>query len=292
MDTVSGKYREKILEMIKLSRQSHAVDEHNVFQPGNRAILPYIDQMVGELLLEGSRIAHFERLEELFAEARSGKACLILSEHYSNFDLPCIHYLARKASPTGAEIADALIAIAGIKLNEANPAVLAFTEAFTRIVIYPSRALEIIKSKIKEPKDMVGEALKSATINRAAMRALKKHQNEGHLVLVFPAGTRYRPWEPETKRGVREIDSYLKSFDKMVLLSINGNILRINPDGEMMEDVIVRDKVVIDCSPVIDCAEFRESVKDEAGFRDDKKQMIVDEVMRRLDDMHAENEKS
>ena len=111
------------------------------------------------------------------------------------------------------------------------------------------------------------------------------------MVLVYPAGTRFRPWDSASKRGVREIASYIKTFDFMVLISINGNILRINPAGEMSEDLIVRDKLIMTVSPVIACREFRAAIKDEAGFREDKKQLVVDEVMKRLEQLHRDAEK-
>jgi len=119
--------------------------------------------------------------------------------------------------------------MAGIKLHEENLLIRVLTEAYTRIVIYPRRYLEIIRSKIKEPHDLVQEVLKSNSINRAAMKALARVKAQGKMVLVYPAGTRFRPWDSGSKRGVREIDSYIKTFDAMVFISINGNVLRINP---------------------------------------------------------------
>ena len=48
----------------------------------------------------------------------------------------------------------------------------------------------------------------------------------------------------------------------MVLISINGNVLRVNPAGEMSGDLIARDKLVMTVSPVIDCREFRAAIKE------------------------------
>jgi hypothetical protein len=58
----------------------------------------------------------------------------------------------------------------------------------------------------------------------------------------------------------------------------------------MSEDLITRDRLVMTVSPVIPCAKFRAEIRDKAGFRDDKKQLVVDEVMRRLDALHREAE--
>jgi glycerol-3-phosphate O-acyltransferase len=286
MEVISKRYRDDIIKMVQLSKLSHEVDEESVLQLGNKEILPYIEAIVEKHLLPGSRVLHPERIERLLAMAEKGESCLILPEHYSNFDLPCFIYLLKKAGDAGRRLADAIVAVAGIKLNETNPVVLAFTEAYTRVVIYPSRSLEIIRERFMEPREMLDEILKGTSINRAATKTINKIKKEGSVILVFPAGTRYRPWDPSTKKGVREIDSYLKTFDHMMLVSINGNILRINPEGEMDEDLIADDKVLFDLSEPIDCKEFRKEVKEGLNFGDDTKQMIVDEVMRRLDAMH------
>ena len=263
----------------------HAV----IFQVGNEQILPFIDSIIAENLLPGSCIQGMEQLAEILAAAKAGEPCLLLLEHYSNFDLPVFHYLLQKAGPKGAELADALLAIAGIKLNESNPVVLAFTEAYTRLVIYPSRSLEILKNNYKDPKELLAEVMKSTTVNLASMRALSQLKRQGNLVLVFPSGTRYRPWDPSTKRGVREIDSYIKSFSKMCLVAINGNILRLNAEGGggMEDDLVCEDRVVYTVSPVIECADFREQLKHDHHMGEDRKQARVDEIMIQLEHLHG-----
>jgi glycerol-3-phosphate O-acyltransferase len=176
-----------------------------------------------------------------------------------------------------------------MKLNEDNPVVAAFAEAYTRIIIYPSRSL----AGITDPETLKREEQRSRVINLASMRALDQVRKQGNAVLVFPSGTRYRPGKPETKRGVREIDSYIRLSDIMLLISINGNCLRFSDDPhDMLGDVLYRDRVIMTASPVIDCQAFREEAKawanDEAA---DKKQVVVDYVMHRLEAMHEENEK-
>ena len=286
MEPISARYRETIMKMIKCSKRELAITTDDVYQPGNADILPFIDSIIEENLEKGSGIHDLPNLERLLELADSGKSCLLLLEHYSNFDLPVFSYLLRKAGPAGTRIAGALVAIAGIKLSETDPVVTAFTEAYSRLVIYPSRSLEIIKANLKDPKELVAEMMKSSSINRAAMKSLGELKVSGKLVLVFPSGTRYRPWDPSTKRGVREIDSYLKSFDYMCMVSINGNILRINPEGAMKEDLICRDTVVYDVSPPIECAGFREKAKQAKHFGDDRKQANVDALMAALEAMH------
>jgi 1-acyl-sn-glycerol-3-phosphate acyltransferase len=293
MEPIVRKYRDRIMRMMGVSRGQPLVSDKNVYQLGNPEILPFIDSIIAENILPGSGIQGFERLEELLAAAKAGEPCLLLLEHYSNFDLPVFHYLLRQQKPLGPEIADALLAIAGIKLNETNPVVLAFTEAYTRLVVYPSRSLEIIQRNLKDPKELLAEVMRSTTVNRASMKSLAELKRQGKILLVFPSGTRYRPWDPSTKKGVREIDSYVKSFSKMALVAINGNILRFNCEGgdAMEEDLLCEDRVLYSVGPITDCAEFRERMRHEHHFREDKKQALVDEIMIQLERLHEAAEK-
>jgi glycerol-3-phosphate O-acyltransferase len=293
MEPISRRYRDRIVRMMGVSRGQTIVSDKNVHQPGNPDILPYIDSIIAENLLPGSGIRGMENLEELLAAAKDGEACLLLLEHYSNFDLPVFHYLLRQSGAGGPAFADALLAIAGIKLNETNPVVLAFTEAYSRLVIYPSRSIEIIQRNLKDPKEMLAEVMRSTTVNLASMRALLELKKQGNIILVFPSGTRYRPWDPSSKKGVREIASYVKSFSRMCLVAVNGNILRLNSEegGGMEDDLVCEDRVVYTAGSVIDCASFREHVKRVHHFREDKKQAMVDEIMAQLERLHDTAEK-
>ena len=161
------------------------------------------------------------------------------------------------------------------------------SEHYERIVIYPSRSL----AGITDPQQLEEEMKRSRSINTASMRTLEEVRNNGKVIIVYPAGTRYRPGRPETKRGVREIDSYIRTSDIMMLVSINGNCLRISDDpSNMLGDIVCQDKVVIEVSPVINCAEFRERAKQRCSEGADKKQAVVDLVMEELEIMHNRNE--
>jgi glycerol-3-phosphate O-acyltransferase len=223
-----------------------------------------------------------ENLIDLYGKAVAGKSCLLLPEHYSNFDLSLFSYLLRKESEQGRAIADAVVSIAGIKLNEESPVVAAFITAYSRLVIYPSRSLQGLDAEKNR-----AEIIRSNSINRAAMKALLKLKMSGKLILVFPSGTRYRPWDPNSKKGVREIDSYIKSFDYMCPVTINGEILHVR-QGDMMEDSVSKDVMLLSAGRVLSCAEFRDKTRadaDTAGI-EDKKQFTVDAIMGLLEDMH------
>jgi glycerol-3-phosphate O-acyltransferase len=282
METLSGAFKDLVVQALQISKSFGKITEHNVYQQAIPAILPLLDKMSDTLLLPGSCICGFDYLDDAYTKVTSGKSCLLFLEHYSNMDLPIFSYLLRKKGERGKAIADALVAIAGMKLSEESPAVAAFTAAFTRIVIYPSRSLLGLDAE----KDKA-EITRSNSINRAAMKNLLKVKTQGKLILVFPSGTRYRPWDPSTKRGVREIDSYIKSFDYMCPIAINGEVLHVR-QGDMMEDFVSNDVVCITAGPVLSCHEFREKAraKAETAGMGDKKQAVVDAVMDVLEEMH------
>jgi len=129
------------------------------------------------------------------------------------------------------------------------------------------------------------EIIRGNAINRAAMKVLTRQKASGKLILVFPAGTRFRPWDPESKRGVREIDSYIRSFDYMCFVAINGEILHVQKT-DMMNDAVSKDLLRVTAGPVISCAEFREKARAAAVDSADLKQAVVDAIMAELDRMH------
>ncbi|MDR0598659.1 MAG: 1-acyl-sn-glycerol-3-phosphate acyltransferase [Treponema sp.] len=282
METILSAFGELVKLALSRSRAAPKITEDTVFQPGNAEIRPLLDQMVETLALPGSGISGMENLRELYGRLKKGCPCLLLPEHYGNLDLTMFDYFVRREEG-GEEIADSLAAIAGMKHNEENPAVAAFASAYTRLLIYPSRSLQGLN-----PETDKDEIARCAAINRASTRTLIRIKERGRLILVFPSGTRYRPWDPESKRGVREIDSYLRLFEYMCPVSINGQLLVIR-SGEMIGDYVSKDLVRLTVGPVMSCAEFRNEARAraEAAGVEDKKQAVVDAVMALLDKMHC-----
>ncbi|MCL2609692.1 MAG: 1-acyl-sn-glycerol-3-phosphate acyltransferase [Treponema sp.] len=283
METLIEFFREEVKAAMAVANVDMVITKDNVYQEGNAAIVPLIERRLDSIMLDGSGVDGLENLEELLSKAEAGKSCLLLLEHYTNFDLSVFSLLVKRTGPRGAAIADAIIAIAGAKLNEDNPVVAAFASGYTRIVIYPSSYLKGLEPEAKE-----AEVLRGLSINRAAMKALDSVKTTGKLVLIFPAGTRYRPWDPETKKGVREIDSYLKSFDYMCCVALNGDILRIDRN-DMTQDIVNKDVVRVTAGPVHSCAEFRERARKERP-EEDAKRVVVDAVMAELEKLHLEAE--
>jgi glycerol-3-phosphate O-acyltransferase len=281
------RYKHLFGQLIQFSHAPARISELNVYQEGNPDTRKLMDTIVEENLLPDSRLEGREHFADFLTQVSAGKRGLLLAEHYSNLDLPILFYLLEHDEGSfGKEIAQRIVAISGLKLNEEDPLVRAYTEAFTRIVIYPSRSL----AKVGDPE----EINRGKKINMAAMRAMDTARRNKQIIMVFPSGTRYRPGKPETKRGVREIDSYLRIFDIMILVSINGSCLRLSSDNpeNMLADQVYRDNVIVASSPVIECKPFRDAI---IGGMDlssgtDPKQVTVNRVMDLLEEQHIKYE--
>jgi 1-acyl-sn-glycerol-3-phosphate acyltransferase len=281
-----SRYASIIERMIANTAEAPEVTEENVYQEGRPANKPLVHEIVRDLMLPGSRIIGKEHLQELHRIAQRKKHCLILMEHYSNFDLPCFIELLERGGEEGRNAANDVVAVAGVKLNEESPLVFAFTEVYTRVVLFPARSLEAIP----DPEQRRKAEKRRARINLAAMKKLMALRKEGKMILVFPSGTRYRPWDPSTARGLKEIDTYLKFYSHMVTVAVNGNTLVPNPHGNMGEDFPVRDIMIYTVSPVQKCSEFRRRALKGREHLEDSKQHVADSVMATLARQHARTE--
>lgn len=286
-------YGQDFAEMVKLSKAAAKIDETKVYEEANTGTLRYMNKILDDHVLPGSGLGNVENYKAFYdAVTKEGKSGLILMEHFTNLDLPLILYLLDKRDEDWAkDLRNRIVAIAGMKLNESGAAERAFTEAFTRVVIYPTRSLAAMQAKGMSAEEIAEEEQRARKINFAAMRAMDGCKKRGQVILVFPSGTRYRPGQPETKRGLREIDSYLRLFDCMILVSVNGNCLRINMDtpDDMLSDICEKDTITLTASPVITCKDFRNEVLAKLPADDpDPKQKTVDAVMEILEKMHNE----
>ena len=291
--------REKYVDMLKsianVSVAAAKIDETNVYQKENPLTRKFMDELVADNMAEGSRLEGKENFREFLNAVKGGKHGLILMEHYSNTDLPALCYLLEHdLGEEGRDLSKRIVAIAGMKLNEADPLVRAFAESFTRVVIYPTRSLTKAEEKAQSEEDKIEEEKRARTINLAAMRAMDKCKRDGEVILVFPSGTRYRPGYPETKKGLREIDSYLRMFDVMILVTINGSALTIdmnNPD-DMLADFVAPAVQIFGSSPVLDCKNFRKDyLATLPESEPDPKQKMIDHVMELFNEQHEKIEK-
>ena len=293
--TLKEKFGNLFAEMVAHSKAAAKIDETKVYEEANPEMRKYMFKLLDDTFSADSGLGNLENFKDFYEKVvKQGKSGLILMEHYTNLDLPAIIYLLQKVGESWADdFASRIVAVAGMKLNEASAGVRAFTEGFTRVVIYPTRSLNAVEAKGISQEELKAEEQKARKINFAAMRAMDACKKRGQMILVFPSGTRYRPGKPETKRGLREIDSYLRLFDYMLLVGINGNCLRINPDNpdDMLEDILEPGKVTLTAHPVLDCKKFREDVLSSLpADESDPKQKTVDQVMQILDEIHNQVE--
>lgn len=290
--SIREKYGDILTQLAQVSVAADKINETNVYQKANPQTRKFIDVLVGDHLAEGSRLENKENWHAFFDAVKAGKSGLILMEHYSNADLPALCWLLEHdLGEEGKELSSKIVAIAGMKLNEADPGVKAFAESFSRVVIYPTRSLIKTEEKAQTEEEKLNEEKKARTINLAAMRAMDKCKRDGEVILVFPSGTRYRPGHPETKRGLREIDSYLRMFDVMVLVTINGQILSIDPDNpdDMLADKLDRAIQIFAASSVLTCKQYRKDyLASLPADHPDPKQAMIDHVMEQFDVQHAE----
>jgi len=269
------------------SRQSEIVSPENVYQVANLENRQLAAQVIKLFLLPGSTFVNLEAFLKFGELSRQGKSCLILMEHYSNFDIPNFYYLLENTSEAAKQVANQVISMAGFKLNEESQFSRAFTEAYSRIVIYPPRTLNQLRDKT-DPES-IEEIKRARAINMAALHHMVRQKHAGNIILVFPAGTRYRPGEEDTKRGLREMDSYIKSFDHILLIGIAGNTMPVNLNGSSMsEDTPVKDVIVFQASDIIDAHAFRKSVP--VKENEDPKQAVADAVMQNLAELHLKAE--
>ena len=292
MASIRERYGKWFEEMSNFSRAAAKIDVTNVYQKANPNTKKLMDQLVADNMAEGSHLEGVENFKAFLAALKSGKSGLILMEHYANTDLPGLIWLLENSKDEDCrELGKRIVAVAGMKLNEADPFVRAFAESFTRVVIYPTRSLDSATQTAVSQEEIEAETKKARAINLAAMHAMDKCKRNGEAILVFPSGTRYRPGKPETKRGLKEIDSYLRMFDVMLLVSINGMILHFDPENmnDMLADECASAVCVYKASPVIECKPYRKeflaSLPEDCP---DSKQAMIDHVMEYLEKQHNE----
>ncbi len=280
-------YAKRMMSKSKMHEDGKITPE-NTYQPAHKENRSDLLEVINMLHLPGSRILGLENLIRLYELAKDGKSCLILSEHLSNLDVPSM--FGRFYDPNDQqieirkEIFEKIIFVAGVKLNE-NPLVKLYTEMFSRIVIVP---LSSMSKMTAEEGDLASK------INRSATRNLVQLRKSGNIFLMFPQATRYRPWKPETAKGIKETFSYMNSFDYFVCSSITGNNMPPREHEDMTREQCLKDVFVLNYGAVQSTKDFINEYTIKSGInKDDKesiKQYIVDIVMDDISKLHEEAE--
>jgi glycerol-3-phosphate O-acyltransferase len=270
-------------KLMALYPDTEEVSPDTVYKEGSREARNYCNTALEPMILPGSRILNAENLEKLYNLSQAGHSCLLLVEHYGNSDLPNICYLTDKEKRLGEKFADHLVAIAGAKLSIENAFIAAYSRAYNRIVIYPSRSLGATLSEEERKKMMA--------VNMAAMKELTVRKYHKQMFLAFPSGTRIRPWDDETKKGVKEMASYTRAFEYLCFASINGNNLPIDKnDANMLNDKPQPDIIMLNVSKPVSSKEFLEETHKSYTEGSDNKAHIVGCIMQKLLNLHQEAE--
>ena len=246
----------------------------NVYQPAHKKNRRYYQYMMGKLLLEGSGVRGFDNLAHLHDLARQGHSALVLSAHYTNYDVGAFYALMQREGLKGREIFDDTVFIAGRKLTEGDKIVKAQSEVFNRLVI-----------SAKSSKMSPDEITKAMAINKASQKALSRLKHEGKIFYLYPTGTRVRVGKPQTYSGMREIYNYVNKFDYFICCGISGIILPATDDSDMLAEFPQEDVVVYRFGQVY---ETRKYLKDlEPRWKDeneefDKKQFVIDTIMQEI----------
>ena len=280
---VKDAFREAVVKMFENMPAEMTITTGTVYQEGVPENRKIIADLVEKIITPGSCLRNRESIKTLYRHAMEGKSCLILGEHYSNLDYPFLFYLIDKDPELGPEVARSLLPIQGMKLSEvSSTTTMPFSRAYDTIVIYPSRSIDAIADEIRK-----AEIRRISTpINHAAMKELIARKHQGRIILVYPTGTRFRPWDPDSKKGVREIYSYLKNFDYVVFQAMNGNPLPPSRTDDMGDDIIAEDLVYMTFSEVFSGREFRNNKIEETPPGKDPRQYVVDQVMEELEKLH------
>jgi glycerol-3-phosphate O-acyltransferase len=279
----------KAQEMIQNSRmnEDNEIDETNTYQPALTANRATLADVMRAGHLPGSAILGADNIQELHRLAAEGKSCIVFCEHVSNMDVPSMYIRFLDHSPAFAEIFDKFIFIAGFKLN-ANPLVKLFAEMFARVVIYPIRSI----AGLQENEEGKREQEKAKKINYSATKAIMELKKKGHIFVLYPAGTRYRPWEPESGRGMKETMAYLSIFDHFCCCSINGNNMIPQEHEDMTKEHYDPDVLVFNFGPVTGTKPFIAEINaaNPGIDKEDVRQAQADEIMRRIGELHSSAE--
>ncbi len=262
------------------------VTKKNIYKQASPEKRRRIDAILHGTLLPGSAVIGMDNLTELYKLSASGKSCLILMEHYSNFDFPGMIYLLSEQGGVSAKIGESIVPMAAMKLNEENSMISSLTDSYTHISIFPARRVDqLATADHGDP-----ELKKAREINHAALKKMRELKTSGKIILMFPSGTRYKPDNPQTKRVVKAADSFMRRFEYVIFGGIAGNTLLINNPKDMLSDIVCQDVVAYAFGKVHACKQFRREVEDAVEGSPDRRDLgmhVVERIERELEQLHV-----
>ncbi len=212
-----------------------------------RDIQSYLTRISRRLLLPGSGLNGIEQLQRLIELADGGASCVLCLNHRSNLDVPTLCALLQDhAKP---QLFEKIIWIAGRKLQEDPGMTGILVQAFHRVIVTP-------RSWLREDHSPE-EIHEGNLINIAAHREIHDLRHQGWVFALFPTGTRIRPGEISTTRAIPETDSYLKSFEYMLLGNIAGCTLPVTRDKDLTHETPRLDRVIVNFGQVLSTDQWR-----------------------------------
>jgi glycerol-3-phosphate O-acyltransferase len=265
-------YHQKMLENYH-SMENLVITPKNVFQEGIRYNYNIFMELVDRLMLPGSRVKGAKYLINTLSLIKQKKSILFLMKHVGNFDVPCFYSLLSKEGEQYQQILDRLVFIAGRKLNEYSLMVKTFSEIFSRLVIVPNREIPIQTDHETPEQKSYRETIENEAtpINRAAFRKMINLKKEGCIIVLFPMGGRPKPWLKE--KGVKETTSYMRLFDYVQFIKMEGNLLPVG--REMKDERPQRDKIIFTISDAVLAKDYLE--ESHRLFEEQTKEMDFDQ---------------
>ncbi len=236
--------------------QNRVITPENVFQAAITKERKLLEDLTAKLFLPGSRVEGLENIGKCLEKIKRGKSVLLLPEHRGNFDVPTFNTLVSLSGEGYQDFLDRLVYIAGRKLNESSELVKMFSEKYARLIISPRREAPQLgdnptQAEIEAHNLLVQQA---SRINRAAFRTMLRLKREGKVFVLFPLGGR---WKKGAKNvPVREVRSYLSTFDYAMLVSMQGN--HLPPKDRMEDERPVQDKIIFRIGKPMDTKVFME----------------------------------
>ena len=251
-----------------------AITPDNVVQWARRDIQRAVSRICRRLLLPGSGISGIESLAELNQLAADGSSCIVCLNHRCNLDVPTLLVLLQDLGR--AELFEPIVWIAGRKLNEDVGLTPVLIQAVNRVVITPRSWMRNDHSE--------EESREAHQLNIAALRAIHQLRHEGHVFGLFPAGTRFRPGDSSTRRAIEETDSYLKSFDYLLLARIDGCTLPVAKSRDFTHETPTLDCMTYTFGPVLRTQEWRDSAAERFAELD-QRTASARAIMRDIDEL-------
>ena len=212
-----------------------------------RDLQNYVARISRRLLLPGSVFRGIEKLEHLIKLSTGGASCILCLNHRSNLDVPTMCAMLQDYSES--PLFEKIIWIAGRKLQEDQGLTGILLQGFNRVIVTPRSWSQTAHSP--------AEIQEAHLINIAAHRVIHDLRDKGRVFALFPTGTRIRPGDTSTTRAVPETDSYLKSFEYMMLANIQGCTLPVSRDQDLTRETPRLDRVIFSFGEVLETEKWR-----------------------------------